>query len=150
MKGKLVVLVFGLMHIAWLEHGFLDEWDYWGGTFGLVILALLETVIFVWIFKPEHAWRSIHEGADIQIPRVFKFVMTYVTSVYLFIILTWWGWTDALPILRMERVRPGSENYVLLSRAIIVLFAIAFVILVRRAWTRNGYDDRKGFVEVGE
>ena len=31
-----------------------------------------------------------------------------------------------------------------------VLFAIAFVVLVRVAWTRNGYDDRKGFVEVGE
>ncbi|HVL65641.1 MAG TPA: hypothetical protein VM364_00115 [Vicinamibacterales bacterium] len=141
-----VTLVFGLMHIAWLEHGFLDEWDYWAGTFGLVVLALIETVIFVWIFRPEQAWRSIHEGADIRIPAVFKFVMTVVTPAYLIVILTWWGWQDAWPILRMERVAVDSEFYVLLSRGIIVAFAVAFVVLVRIAWRRNGYDDRRGLV----
>ena len=83
-----VTLVFGLMHIAWLGHGFLDEWDYWAGTFGLVVLAAAETIVFVWIFKPENAWRSIHEGADIRIPRLFRFVMTFVTPAYLAFILT--------------------------------------------------------------
>ncbi|CAN5805312.1 sodium-dependent transporter [soil metagenome] len=143
-----ITLVFGLMHIAWLEHGFLDEWDYWAGTFGLVVLAVVETIIFIWVFKPENAWRSIHQGADIQIPRIFKGIMTYVTPVYLLVILTWWGWQDALPILRMERVAPGSETYVLLSRGIIVLFAVVFAMLVKMAWKRNGYDDRAGFREV--
>ncbi len=143
-----VALVFGLFHIVWLEHGFLDEWDYWAGTFGLVVLAVIETIVFMWIFKPENAWRSIHQGADIRIPRVFKFVMTFVTPVYLLFILIWWGWQDALPILRMERAAPGTEPYVVISRLVIVLFAIVFAVLVRAAWKRNGYDDRKGFVEV--
>ena len=140
--------LFGLMHIAWLEHGFLDEWDYWAGTFGLVVLALVETIIFVWIFKPENAWRSIHQGADIRIPHVFKFIMMFVTPAYLLVILIWWGWQDALPILRMERVAAGAEAYVLLSRSVIVLFAVVLALLVRTAWRRNGYDDRAGFVEV--
>ena len=143
----LVTLLCGLMHIAWLEHGFLDEWDYWAGTFGLVVLAFLETIVFVWIFKPENAWRSVHEGADIRIPVVFKFIMMFVTPAYLLVILLWWGWQDALPILRMERVIPGSEPYVLLSRAIIVLFAVVFAVLVRTAWTRNAYDDRAGLAD---
>ncbi|HEX2282816.1 MAG TPA: hypothetical protein VHG52_13750 [Thermomicrobiales bacterium] len=143
-----ITLVFGLMHIMWLEHGVLDEWDYWAGTFGLVVLAVTETIIFVWIFKPENAWRSIHQGADIQIPAIFKFVMTYVTPVYLLIILGWWAWTDAWPILRMERVAPGSTTYVLISRAVIALFAVVFIVLIRVAWTRNGYDDRRGLPEV--
>lgn len=143
-----LALLFGLMHIGWLEHGVLDEWDYWAGTFGLVVLAMLETIIFVWVFKPENAWRSIHQGADIRIPRIFKVIMTFVTPVYLLFILTWWGWQDALPILRMERVTPGSEPYVLISRLVIVAFAISFIVLIRIAWKRNGYDDRKGFTEV--
>ncbi|HJR58427.1 MAG TPA: hypothetical protein VJ813_03475 [Vicinamibacterales bacterium] len=143
----LMTLVFGLMHIVWLEHGFLDEWDYWAGTFGLVLLAVVETIIFIWVFKPENAWRSIHQGADIQIPRIFKFVMTFVTPVYLLFILCWWGWQDAWPILRMERVTPGSEFYVLLSRGVIVLFAVVSAVLVRMAWKRNGYNDRAGFRE---
>lgn len=145
----LITFLFGLMHIGWLEHGFLDEWDYWAGTFGLVLLAVTETIVFMWIFRPENAWRSIHQGADIRIPRIFRFIMTFVTPIYLLVILSWWGWQDALPILRMERVLPGSEIYVVVSRLIIALFAVAFLILIRMAWRRNRYDDRAGFVEVG-
>lgn len=143
-----ITFVFGLLHIVWLEHGFLDEWDYWAGTFGLVLLAVVETIIFIWVFKPENAWRSIHQGADIQIPRIFKFIMTFVTPVYLLVILSWWGWQDAWPILKGDRIAPGSEFYVMLSRGIIVLFAVAFAVLVRIAWTRNGYKDREGFREL--
>lgn len=149
-----VCLVFGLMHVTWLEHGFLDEWDYWAGTFGLVLVAVIETVIFMWIFKPENAWKSIHMGADLRIPRIFKFIMTYVTPLYLFFILGWWGWMDAIPILLNERmagggpVNPVDQPYITLSRGIIVLFAVVFLVFIRTAWKRNKYDDRKGFVEV--
>ena len=151
-----VCFVFGLLHVRWLGHGFLDEWDYWAGTFGLVLVAVLETIVFVWIFRPERAWASIHQGADIRIPGVFKFIMTYVTPLYLMVILGWWGVTEALPILFNQRSAGSTDPitaadlpYVNLSRAIILLFAVGFLVLVRLAWKRNGYDDRKGFVEVG-
>src|SRR5690606_34336971 len=89
----------GLLHVMWLGYGFLDEWDYWAGTFGLVVVAFLEVVFFVWLFGPRNAWNSIHDGADIRIPRIFRFIMTFVTPVYLGFILVWWGISDALPIL---------------------------------------------------
>jgi neurotransmitter:Na+ symporter, NSS family len=151
-----VCFVFGLMHIMWLSHGFLDEWDYWAGTFGLVLVAVIEVVIFMWVFKPENAWKSIHEGADIRIPGIFKFIMTYVTPIYLFIILGWWGWTDAIPIIMNTEspggppITPESWPYVQLSRGIMLLFTVAFLVLIRMAWKRNGYDDYKGFVEVDQ
>ena len=151
-----VALVLGMLHIVWLEHGFLDEWDYWAGTFGLVVFAVIEVMLFVWVFRPENAWRSIHQGADLKIPRVFKFVMTYVTPAYLLVILGWWGITDALPILRMDRaagggpVPEGAAPYVIAARAIMLAFVVAAVVLIRVAWKRNGYDDRAGFAEVDE
>ena len=147
-------LVFGLMHVTWLEHGVLDEWDYWAGTFGLVVVAVFEVILFMWIFTPGKAWESMHQGADLRIPQVFKFIMTYVTPVYLLFILGWWGYVDALPILMYEKsagggvLDPANSPYVTFSRAIIVLFAIVSVVLIRMAWKRNKYDDRKGFVEV--
>ena len=149
-----LVFVAGMMHIMWLEHGFLDEWDYWAGTFGLVVFAVMEVMIFMWVFKPERAWRSIHEGADIRIPRIFKFVMSYITPAYLIVILLWWGAQDALPILRNERAAGGgpvsaeAHPYVVISRLILVGFIVVFAFLVRMAWRRNKYDDRKGFVEI--
>lgn len=149
-----VCLVFGLMHVHWLEYGFLDEWDYWAGTFGLVIVAVFEVIVFMWLFSPAKAWESLHMGADIRIPQVFKFIMTYVTPLYLLFILGWWGWTDAIPILLNKKMASGAavvqENvpYITLSRSIIVLFAITFLVFIRTAWKRNKYDDRKGFIEV--
>jgi neurotransmitter:Na+ symporter, NSS family len=147
--------IFGMMHVHWLRHGFLDEWDYWAGTFGLVLVAVLETVIFMWIFKPENAWKSIHEGADIRIPRIFKFIMTYVTPLFLMVILLWWGKEEALPILFNERSAGGDAPvsaealpYVIAARSVMVLFVVTFIVLVRIAWKRNKYDDRKGFAPV--
>ncbi|MBI5600717.1 MAG: sodium:calcium symporter [Gemmatimonadetes bacterium] len=147
-------LVFGLMHVYWLEHGVLDEWDYWAGTFGLVVVAVIEVILFMWIFKPNKAWESMHQGADIRIPQIFKFIMTYVTPLYLLFILGWWGWVDAIPILLNEKsagggvLDPANTPYITFARAIIVLFAITAVVLIKMAWARNKYDDRKGFVEV--
>ncbi len=149
-----VVLVFGLLQILWLQHGMLDEWDYWGGTFGLVVFASIEVVLFMWVFKPERAWASLHEGADIRIPRIFKFIMTYVTPLYLFTILAWWGVSDAYPILTMAKTpggavpNPADVPYINASRAILAAIVVTFVILVRMAWKRNGYNDRVGFAEV--
>ena len=150
----LVVLIAGVMHIRFLEFGFLDEWDYWAGTFGLAVFATVEVILFMWIFKPENAWKSIHQGADIQLPRVFKFIMTFVTPAYLLVILLWWGYSEAIPILALDKNPNGGVYstkalpYVLLSRAIIVFILVAFLILIRMAWKRNGYDDRVGFQEI--
>jgi NSS family neurotransmitter:Na+ symporter len=150
-----VCWVFGLLHVHWLRYGFLDEWDYWAGTFGLVLVAVLETVLFMWVFKPEQAWKSIHEGADIQIPLVFKFIMTYLTPLFLMIILLWWGKEQALPILFNERAAGGPNPvtaealpYVTAARGVLLLFVVTFLVLIRIAWRRNRYDDRAGLPPV--
>ena len=108
----------------------------------------------MWVFKPENAWRSLHQGADIRIPAIFKFIMTFVTPLYLGVILVTWLVRDAIPILTLETtpvggtVPPGSEIYVHLSRLLIVAFIVFFLVMIRIAWKRNKYDDRVGFVEV--
>lgn len=147
-------LVFGLLTIFWYEYNFLWEWDFWAGTFGLAVMAFVEVILFMWVFKPENAWQSLHMGADIRIPRIFKFVMTFVTPAYLGAILLTWLFQDALPILVLERsvtggeVPAGTAFYVYAARLLILAMAAFFLVLIRVAWKRNGYDDRKGFVEV--
>ena len=147
-----VTMAFGLLTIFLFEYQFLWEWDYWAGTFGLSVMATIEVILFMWVFRPENAWHSLHLGADIRIPRVFKFIMTFVTPVYLIVLLGWWSVTQALPILRLEGGRaaggaiiPGTEGYVHFSRALILAVVVFFLVLIRVAWKRNGYDDRKGF-----
>lgn len=149
-----IIFVFGSVNILWLEHGMVDEWDFWAGTFGLVVVGLVEVVIFMWVMKPEEAWKQLHLGADVRLPGIFKFVMTYITPLYLVVILLAWGIQDAIPILTLQRSAGGSEvtadavRYIHLSRALLLFIIVSLAVMVRVAWKRNGYDDRKGFVEV--
>ena len=150
-----VAVGFGVLTMLVFESGFLWEWDYWAGTFGLAVMAVIEVVIFMWVFKPDNAWNSIHQGADIRIPGVFKFVMTYLTPLFLFIILGWWAVTEAYPILTLAGnksaggpIPEGMEKYVHLSRLLLVAFTVFFMVMVRIAWKKNGYNDYVGFDEV--
>ena len=150
-----IAVAFGVLTMLVFESGFLWEWDYWAGTFGLAVMAMIEVVVFMWIFKPENAWRSIHEGADIRIPAVFRFIMTYVTPLFLMVILGWWAVTEAWPILTLAGnksaggdIPAGMEVWVHVSRLLIVALIAFFLVMIRIAWKRNGYDDRAGLPEV--
>ena len=61
--------------IFFLKFGFLDEMDYWAGTFGLVVFALVETILFMWVFGADKAWKEMNEGGDFQIPKFFYYIM---------------------------------------------------------------------------
>ncbi len=76
--------------IVWAKYGFWEEIDFWAGTMGLIIFAFVEVVLFLWIFGSRKAWDEMHQGADIRIPRVFYFIMKYVTPVYLLALLVLW------------------------------------------------------------
>jgi SNF family Na+-dependent transporter len=132
-----VAAALGLLHVIYNARGFLGEWDYWAGTFGLVILALVETIIFVWIFGPNNAWNELHEGASIQIPRFFKFILTYVTPVFLLVMMVWWTIIEAIPTLQMEGVPDDQRGVRTASRLVMVAILIVQVLLIRYAWARK-------------
>lgn len=131
-----IALLLGVCHIIWYTGGFLDEWDYWAGTFGLVILALLETILFVWVLGPDTMWAELHEGASIRIPRFFKFVLTWITPVFLLVMMGWWTVTEAIPTLLMTG-KPEAEVPVRwASRAVMLAILVGQLFLIRAAWRR--------------
>lgn len=90
-RQKAVIIVaaimFVLMHVPVLMNGALDDMDYWAGTVGLVALAFLELVVFVWIFGIDNAWRELNRSAQIRIPVIFKYIMAYVTPLFIIVIM---------------------------------------------------------------
>ena len=72
---------------VWLyPGGAFDEFDFWTGTFSLVVFALLESIVFAFIFGIDKGWEEINRGADIVIPKFFKFVIKYITPTFILII----------------------------------------------------------------
>ncbi len=88
-RGR-AALTFGLATLllggftVWLypggAHG---EFDFWTGTFALVVFAMGEVFVFAWIFGIDRGWEEITRGADMRVPVLFRYVIQYVTPVFI-------------------------------------------------------------------
>ena len=132
-----VVLVSVQFVIFFLKFGFLDEMDYWAGTFGLVLFAFVETVLFMWVFGADKAWKEMNEGGDIGIPRIFYPIMKYVTPTVLFVIMIWWFVQDAFPILLLSNSNPEQVPYIWGARILMILLYAGLFYLIKKAWSKS-------------
>jgi SNF family Na+-dependent transporter len=70
-------------------HGnsFFAEFDYWAGTLALVVFAVVETILFAWVFGMKKGWAELNKGAELRVPKVFYPIIKYVTPLFLLLIL---------------------------------------------------------------
>ncbi len=80
------VTALGLPTVFFFQQGVLDEYDYWAGTVSLVVFAMLEIILFSWVFGIKNGWKEITAGADIRIPIVYKFIIKWITPFILIIV----------------------------------------------------------------
>ncbi len=132
-----VVLISVQFVVFFLKFGFLDEMDYWAGTFGLAVFALVETILFMWVFGADKAWKEMNEGGDIRIPRIFYYIMKYVTPAVLFVIMIWWFVNDALPILLLKNASPENVPYIWGARILMIVLMLGIFFLIKLAWDKN-------------
>jgi len=79
----LLILLLGLPTVFFFNYGVFDQYDYWTGTVSLFVFAMMEVILFSWVFGMEKGWAEIRRGADIKISIVFKYLLKYVTPVML-------------------------------------------------------------------
>ena len=129
-----ITFIFCQPAIFLLKHGVVDELDFWGGTFCLVVFATVETILFAWVFGMERAWDEMHHGADIRIPRMYKYIIKYITPLFLLIILGSWIWQQGIPTLLMQGVSAEDKPFVLMTRLILAGMFGLIAVLVNVAW----------------
>ena len=81
-----LVLILGLPTVFFYNYGVFGEYDYWAGTVSLVIFALAESIIFAWIYGIDKGWNELTTGADMKVPDFYKFIIKYITPVFLFFV----------------------------------------------------------------
>ncbi len=124
--------------IFFLGKGAVNELDFWGGTFCLVLFATIETILFTWIFGIDKAWEEMHHGAELRIPRIYRFIMRFITPVFLIVILgSFFISKDGRDNILMANVSGPDRPYVLGTRLILVLVIVVLSVLVRIAWKRK-------------
>ncbi|RJO64523.1 MAG: sodium:calcium symporter [Candidatus Omnitrophota bacterium] len=141
---KKAVWIFGIVAfilcqpaIFFLKNGVVDELDFWGGTFFLVVFATIETILFAWVFGMEKAWDEIHKGADMRIPKIYKFIIKYITPAFLFLILGMWFWQQWLSIILMKNISAQDKPYILGTRIVLLVVFIVLGVLVKIAWKKR-------------
>lgn len=77
------IFILGALCVWLYPAGTFDEFDFWTGTFALVLFALLEAIIFAFVFGMEKGWAEITRGADIAVPRFFRWVIQFVTPAFI-------------------------------------------------------------------
>jgi len=68
----------------------LDTLDFWVGTFLIFILATTQIIVFAWVFGIPKGFEEAAKGANFGIPKVFGWIMKYVTPVFLLAIFFFW------------------------------------------------------------
>jgi neurotransmitter:Na+ symporter, NSS family len=120
-----LVLLLGIPCV--LSQDAFNEFDYWAGTVSLVVFALAEIILFAWIFGMEKGWKEITQGADIKVPSVFKFVIKYVTPIFLLVVFI-----GSLPSI-WETITKETTIYVTIARILLVATFAGISILVYMA-----------------
>ncbi|MBN1595117.1 sodium-dependent transporter [candidate division FCPU426 bacterium] len=120
-----------------LAYGVVDELDFWGGTFSLVLFGTIETILFAWVLGMDKAWEEIHTGADLSLPSFYKFIIKYVTPVFLLAILGFWVVQEGIPTLLMKNVPPENKSVVLAVRLMLVLIFAGLAAGVWLAWRKR-------------
>jgi len=143
LSRRTAILAFGLVAFAMtqtcifgLAHGTLDEFDFWGGNFGLVLFGTIEVILFAWIFgmegawkdlfggpgtfgsrlrrflvrhnSMEEAWTQLHVGSDITIPRIYRFIIKYGTPLFLLTILGSWLYRSRVDVFLFRKAADES------------------------------------------
>lgn len=144
-KDRAIFVIFFLTflciqpNVFFLKHGFLDEFDYWTGTFLLAVFALGEILIFVWALGVEGSWKEINRGANIRIPSMFKYIIAFITPLYLMFIFVFWTIDEkgAISVLRLDGVPDSDIPYRWGARALMLVFFAAICWMVAHAWKKR-------------
>ncbi len=132
-----VSFVLCLPAVVFIHRGVLDDLDFWGANFFIVVGATLEIVLLAWVFGIDRAWDEMHQGARLKVPRIFKFIIKYVTPTFLLAILGYWFFTDWWSLITMKDVPSENIPYILGIRLLLLGLLLLFVFLVWKAWHKR-------------
>ena len=147
-RSKAVNTVFAVLAtstilvVAFFKFGFLDELDYWAGTFGIVVFAAIEIILFSWVFGVKRGWKEMHKGADLTVPRFFKFVVRYITPVYMLTMLGVWTYQEAVPKFLMKNEAAVNRPFLWGARGLILILILLTMWMVHMIW-KNKKENKK-------
>lgn len=124
-----LITLLGSLFVIYFSKGLvaLDTMDFWVGTAMIFVLALVQVVLYSWVFGAEKGNRFAMEGAQMRLPRVFNFVIKYVSPVYLLTVFVLWCYVpENLP----SYIKTLKEGGVPLMTVFVIAGVTAFLLIL--------------------
>jgi NSS family neurotransmitter:Na+ symporter len=131
--GSFLVMYFSRGSLFW---GAIDDWV---GTFLIFILAMVEIICFSWVFGINRGWDEAHEGAQMRIPGFYKFVMRFVSPLYLLAVFAAFAYQNLGAWVSAVMEEPLRQGALALVIAVTGLLIVCTWIGERR-WRASGLD----------
>ncbi len=111
------------------------------GTAGIVLFATVEVILFAWVLGVRSAWDEITRGADIKVPRVFYYILGYVTPLYLMGLLIAWISQQGKEVLTLAGTPAEQLPWKWGARVLILGVLAGLVALVATSKRLKGEED---------
>jgi hypothetical protein len=115
----------------------LDTFDFWVGTMFIFILAMIQSVMYGWIFGIERGENELHRGAHLRVPYFVQIILKYVTPLYLLAIFIGIC-TTSIKGYWTTLSTGGVPLYSVIVIGIIFAFLLLLVHIAGRRWEREG------------
>ena len=154
-----IIFIGSLTAIFGLGAGTVDELDFWGGTFLLVVFGAVQAIIFSFVLGRKKsqivqpgesvAFALMNEGSQLKLPRFFRPIIQYVCPAYLIILLVSYTFTDGLPLITLSNIPADAKVTFLGSefsklyftwgfRGFMLLLVVLLNIAIAYAWRKGG------------
>lgn len=145
------ICLVGSFMTIWFSKGgvFWSTIDNWVGTFLIFVLAMIQIICFSWIFGVDRGLRSAHQGAEMRIPGFYRFIMRWVTPIYLIIVFVAFAWSSLGGWWKAVVDQPAAQ----LAFGLITVVTIGLLVCLRigeKRWYAAGLDIDGRNYEEGE
>jgi len=140
-----LITAMGSFYVIYFSKGLaaLDTMDFWVGTVLIFILATIEIILFAWVFGVERGYEEVNRGGQIRVPAVWKFVVKYVSPLFLLVIFVLFC-VYKLPDYARQIAQGGVPLYTLGLIAVLIAFLLILVHLAGKRWQAESADTSRG------
>lgn len=135
------ITLLGSLWVIYFSKGLvaLDTMDFWVGTTLIFVFATVQIICFGWVFGVEKGLAEAHLGAQLHIPSLFRFIIKYVSPLYLLIVFVGFC-LQTLPGYLKELETNDVARWTLILIGIILLMLIGMTRRGEQRWREMGLD----------
>ncbi len=115
----------------------LDTFDFWIGTMFIFILAMIQAILYGWVFGIERGNEELHRGAHIRVSHFVQWILKFITPLYLVAIFVGICITKG-PDYWETLSAGGVPLYSILFIGVVFAFLLLLVRIAGRRWEKEG------------